>query len=191
MDPSTRTRLELLLGWYDSVRRSTLRLLDSMSPEELAWQPDPHRNPAQWIFAHIAAAEDLAIHRRLRRGGLLDQAFLQAYRSGVSLEASRGCRLAGDELRALLARLKRRTGRALQRLLDGTDQAAFPDLLSQLEKLIVHEIQHQGQVHYIRKLREGGPSGAATATPRLAPARASEPTRRVAFTAVRKRGVLP
>lgn len=157
MDPLTRARLELLVGWYDSVRRSTLRLLERLSDEELCWQPDAYRNPAQWIFAHLAVCEELRIHRR-REKGLLEDRLVRAYRSGISLEASRDCRLAGDELRALLARLTRKTSRFLRRVLDGKEPG-FPDLLLQLEKLIFHENQHLGQIHYLRVLREGMPSG--------------------------------
>ncbi len=153
------------MGWYDAVRHSTLRLLASLSPEELAWQPDPSRNSAQWIFAHLAATEDLRIHWRVHGVHLLDRAFLRAYRSGASLEASQGLRLAGDELYALLARMKRKTGRFLKRVLDGREHTASPSLISELEKLIFHEVQHQGQIQYLRKLREGKPSGKESRIP--------------------------
>ncbi len=161
----TQERLETLLGWYDLVRRWTLRLLDSLSPEELAWQPSSRGKPAQWIFAHLAATEELCIYRRLRGEEFLDDSFLRAYQSEASFEASRDCPLAKDELHVLLARLKRRTGWFLKRVLDGKERAASPDVLSQLERLIFYEIRHQGQVQYLRKLFEGEPSPVSGARP--------------------------
>ena len=165
MHSSTRARLELLVELYDSVRRSTIRLLDSLSPEELAWQPGSDHKPAQWIFAHLAATEESRIYRRMGTMGILDDSFLRAYRSGAALEAIRDCPLSGKELHALLVRMKRKTGRFLKRIMDGRELAAFPDLLRQLEKFIFYEAQRQGQIDCLRRMSPPAASGVQPAEP--------------------------
>jgi hypothetical protein len=152
MDQATGTRLELLISWYHKTRCATLRLLGSLSTEDLVWQPERRLPSAQWIFAHIVAREDSQIHRRLRGKALLEDQFVLTYKSETGWQADHSCvaRLTGSELRALLTSMKRSTDRFLWRVLRGEQVALSPNLLGVLEKSIHQEIECIGNIKFLQ-----------------------------------------
>ena len=48
---------------FEHVRRSTLRTVQGLTKEQLAWRPSSTANPASFILWHTARNEDLWIHR--------------------------------------------------------------------------------------------------------------------------------
>ncbi len=58
---------ELLQAGFSGLKRTYDRVLTTMTPKELAWQPQHDANSIQIILLHMARAEDTNIQQRLQK----------------------------------------------------------------------------------------------------------------------------
>ncbi len=158
MDQRTRMQLEFLSRWYSVARSSTLRLLRDLTEEELAWQPHPACHSAAGILLALAVAEELRIQRRLAGRRLLPDSLVKSCRAGARSRSGRSSRAGKEQLERLLRSLRNSTMNFLRGLLFGREKSRSPDVLQQLESLILQETQGFGQVLYLRGLRSGQPA---------------------------------
>lgn len=148
MDERTRTELEFLAQFCVHVRSSTLRLLRQMTDQELRWRPSAAGICAGEVLAHLAAVEDLRVHHRLAGKTALPAApaphrRAKAKRQGPPNKA---------ELGRSLKRLRAATRGFLRDLILGRRRALAPDVLAQIERLVLLENQCVGQVQLLRAM---------------------------------------
>lgn len=58
---------ELIQAGFANVKRSMDRALNTLTPEEMKWQPKPDANSIQLILLHNARAEDTNVQSRIQK----------------------------------------------------------------------------------------------------------------------------
>ncbi len=171
MNERTRLELEFLSRWYLLTRSSTLRLLRQLDEDELCWRPPGYGRSAGWLLAHLAVIEELRVQRRLAGKRILPPPLVRTMRQPRPSNVRGAVRVPGrEEVRSLLKRLKSATIDFIRGLIFGRGQSLAPDVIRQLERLIVLERQYAGQIHVLHELYLARPAAPAS-TPAAGKAR--------------------
>ncbi|MGI8595637.1 MAG: DinB family protein, partial [Solirubrobacteraceae bacterium] len=121
----------------EDARRSTLRLVEGITQEDLERVHSPLMSPLVWDLGHIAAFEDLWLVHRLGGEPMLREDLVNVYDAFETPRADRGDLpfLRAPEARAYLDEVRER---ALAHVQHGTAES------SPIPKLVArHKIQHQ------------------------------------------------
>ena len=176
---------ELIQGGFAGVKRSLDRTLNTLTPEELIWQPKPDANSIQIILLHMARAEDSNVQSRIQKKPEVwetekwyQKLNRDAKDNGGHYTAEQVNNFTVSDTKELLAYFEAVRARTLDYLKDATEAGletkitmlAFGPppapgtpprppmeltIASMLFNTVTHLVQHVGEISYIRGLKRG------------------------------------
>ena len=163
---------EFIQDALDRVKRTTTRLVDGLSHQELMWRPGPECNSIGLILFHQARFEDTFVQSRIRGKPQVWEAekWCQKFNmpvsesgSGYTAEQIAGFRV--PELTDLIGYTEAVRARTLEYLEDAPDDE-FNRVVNMprmgditvgalFALIVVHLAQHSGEISYLRGVQRG------------------------------------
>lgn len=176
---------ELILSGFANIKRTYDRTLNTLTPEELAWQPKPDANSIQIILFHMVRAEDTNVQQRIQGKPLLWESEKWYQKLGKDIKDD-GAHYTADQLpkisfsnvKDLLVYTDAVRAKTLE-YVNGLKEADFERKFNipafgpplppgapprppmevtvgvMLLNTIIHLVQHTGECSYIRGLKRG------------------------------------
>ena len=156
----------------DRINQANQRILNGLTPEELAWQPNPQANSIGYLLFHCARFEDTFVQNRLQgkpqhweTGKWYEKLNFPATETGSGYTEEQLNAFKTPDVTSLLAysdAVRNQTKEYLKTITsDQFDRTVNMGRMGELtignvfSLIILHLAQHTGEISYIRGLKRG------------------------------------
>lgn len=156
----------------DRIHQANLRVINGLTQEEMAWQPNPEANSIGLILLHAARSEDSFVQARMRAkpqtwetGKWYEKMRLTAAETASSYTAEQLAGFKVPDVKTIMAYWDavRAETRDYLKSMDPEDyekkvtfgRMGEVSIASLFTILLVHAAQHAGEISYIRGLKRG------------------------------------
>jgi hypothetical protein len=156
----------------DRIHQTNLRVINGLTQEEIAWQPNPESNSIGLILLHTARSEDSFVQARMRgkpqtweTGKWYEKMHLTAAETASSYTAEQLAAFRTPEVKSIMAYWEavRAETREYLKMADPEDfekkvtfgRMGEVSIAGLFTILISHAGQHAGEISYIRGLKRG------------------------------------
>jgi hypothetical protein len=156
----------------DRIHQANLRVINSLTQEEIAWQPTPEANSMGLILLHAARSEDSFVQVRMRAkpqtwetGKWYEKMHLTAAETASGYTAEQLAAFRAPDVKSIMAywdavRVETRDYLKSMDPEDFEKKVTFGrmgevTIASLFTILIIHAGQHSGEISYIRGLKRG------------------------------------